>query len=180
MPKFSSVWLDSNQRPLASDASSLTRLSYTLIYQDGWARTSDPSAPDRALYQLSYILLAGKEGFEPPILSGTLTACWHTTCRQPNNLAPREEFESPQAFTPYTELTAQPLTSQRTLEYVQLFTMESNQYLSPYASGSALPVELVNKNKKSCKFHILQDSFKFILFIDETKTNPVVPQGYSD
>lgn len=58
--------------------------------------------------------------------------------------------------------------------------MESNQYLSPYASGSALPVELVNKNKKSCKFHILQDSFKFILFIDETKTNPVVPQGYSD
>lgn len=58
--------------------------------------------------------------------------------------------------------------------------MESNQYLSPAAAGSALPVELVNKNKKSCKFHILQDSFKFTLFIDETKTNPVVPQGYLD
>lgn len=57
--------------------------------------------------------------------------------------------------------------------------MESNQYLLPATAGSALPVELVNKNKKSCKFHILQDSFKFI-YVDETKTNPVVPQGYSD
>ena len=32
-------------------------LAYTLLfYQDGWTRTSDPSRPRRALYQLSYIL----------------------------------------------------------------------------------------------------------------------------
>lgn len=56
---------DSNPRPSAPKAATLTRLSYSQKYQDGGARTHDLTSPRRVLFRLSYILLEHDEALTP-------------------------------------------------------------------------------------------------------------------